>query len=107
YVVSQIKGHKKSVAVGLALAVIVFAAIAWLGYRFVSRNRSAPPASLQAMKILPMTDTGKARDAVVSPDGRLIAYVFEDGEKQSVHLRQVVEPSETEIVPATPNTYVR
>lgn len=107
YVVSQIKGHKKSVAVGLTLVVIALVTTAWFGYRFVSRNRSVQPAPLQAMKILPMTDSGKARNAVVSPDGRLIAYVSEDGENQSVHLRQVVEPSEREIVPATPNTYLR
>jgi Tol biopolymer transport system component len=52
---------------------------------------------------MPLTDTGKARDAVVSPDGRYVAYVFDEGDKQSVHLRQVIEPSDKEIVPPTPD----
>jgi Tol biopolymer transport system component len=57
------------------------------------------------MKIKTLTDSGRASDAVISPDGRLVAYVSTDGARQSIHLRQVVEPSDKEIVPAVPETH--
>jgi Tol biopolymer transport system component len=106
FVTNQIKGHKKSVALVLSLVVVALAGLAFAAYKFAGRGQSAPTdarASLQAMKIMPLTDTGKARDAVVSPDGRYVAYVFDEGDKQSVHLRQVIEPSDKEIVPPAPD----
>ncbi|MFL6211137.1 MAG: protein kinase domain-containing protein [Pyrinomonadaceae bacterium] len=110
YVATQIKGHKKGVALALALAVVALAGLAFVAYRFAGRGQTTASDArgpLAAMKIMPLTDTGKARDSVVSPDGRLVAYIFDDGDKQSIHLRQVVEPSDREIVPPAPDQFYR
>ena len=110
YVAGQIKSHKKGVALALVLAVVALAGLAFVAYKFAGRSRSTTGDArgpLAAMKIMPLTDTGKARDAVVSPDGRLVAYIFNEGDKQSIHLRQVVEPSDREIVPPAPDQFYR
>src|SRR5215210_2875445 len=87
-----------------ALGAFVLAGLAFAAYRFVRSNQTAPPDARASMKIKTLTDTGRAREAVISPDGRLVAYVFNDGARRSIHLRQVVEPSDKEIVPAAPDT---
>jgi serine/threonine protein kinase/Tol biopolymer transport system component len=110
FVTNQIKGHKKSVALLLSLAVVALAGLAFAAYEFAGRGQPSTSdgrTSPQAMKVMPLTDTGKARDAVVSPDGRYVAYVFDEGDKQSVHLRQVIEPSDREIVPPAPDQIYR
>jgi serine/threonine protein kinase/Tol biopolymer transport system component len=110
YVATQIKGHKKGVALALVFVVVALAGLAFAAYKYAGRNqRTASDARgpLAAMKIMPLTDTGKARDAVVSADGRLVAYVFNEGDKQSIHLRQVVEPSDREIVPPAADQFYR
>jgi eukaryotic-like serine/threonine-protein kinase len=88
-----------------ALGVVVLAGLAFAAYKFVSRSQTAPPAARTSMKIKTLTDTGKATGAVISPDGRLVAYVFADAGRRSIHLRQVVEPSDKEIVPPAPDQF--
>ncbi|MET0648988.1 MAG: protein kinase [Pyrinomonadaceae bacterium] len=91
---------------GVALAALLVGA-AFAAYWFVSRSQPPPPDARGSMKIKALTDTGRASEAVVSPDGRLVAYVLADGARRSIHLRQVVEPSDKEIVPAAPDTHYR
>jgi Tol biopolymer transport system component/tRNA A-37 threonylcarbamoyl transferase component Bud32 len=88
-----------------ALGVVVLAGLAFAAYKFVSRRQTAPPDARASMKIKTLTDTGKATGAVISPDGRLVAYVFADAGRRSIHLRQVVEPSDKEIVPPAPDQF--
>src|SRR5262245_54146370 len=82
----------------LALGAIAIA-IALAGiYKFGdSRWRRSEP-SFQTMKIAKLTTSGKVAEAVVSPDGKYVAYVFEDGGKRSIRVKQVAAESEAEIV---------
>jgi Tol biopolymer transport system component len=89
-----------------ALGAVALAGLAFAAYRFV-RSGPAAPEPRAPMQIKTLTDSGRASEAVVSPDGRLVAYVFADGARRSIHLRQVVEPSDKEIVPAAPETRYR
>jgi Tol biopolymer transport system component/tRNA A-37 threonylcarbamoyl transferase component Bud32 len=93
------------VALGAVAAAGLLAGLAFVTYKFVWRQQPAAPEVRAPMKIKTLTDTGRAREAVISPDGRLVAYVFADGARQSIHLRQTVEPSDKEIVPAAPDQY--
>jgi Tol biopolymer transport system component len=86
----------------VALGAVALAGLAFVAYRFVRSNQTPPDARAQ-MKIKTLTDSGRASESVISPDGRLVAYVLADGARQSIHLRQVVEPSDKEIVPAAPD----
>ncbi|MFL6257432.1 MAG: protein kinase domain-containing protein [Pyrinomonadaceae bacterium] len=93
--------------VAAALGAVVLAGAGFAVYRFVRSNPAAPADARASMKIKTLTDSGRAREAVISPDGRLVAYVFNDGTRRSIHLRQVVEPSDKEIVPAAPDQNYR
>lgn len=102
YLSQQIKSHKGlMLAVGLVVAALIVGAIFFL-IKFADRNPTIPDRRA-AMKILPLTDTGKAVNGVVSPDGRMVAYVLSEGNWPSIHIRQIVEPNDHEIVAAVPD----
>ncbi|HEX8336209.1 MAG TPA: protein kinase [Pyrinomonadaceae bacterium] len=92
-------------ALGVVAAAVLLAGLAFAAYKLLWRGQMAAPGGRAPMKIKTLTDTGRAREAVISPDGRLVAYVLSDGARQSIHLRQTVEPSDKEIVPAAPDQY--
>ncbi|HEX7312701.1 MAG TPA: protein kinase [Pyrinomonadaceae bacterium] len=89
---------------GVALACLV-GGVAFVTYRLVWRHRMAAPDVRAPMRIKTLTDTGRASEAVISPDGRLVAYVNSEGGRPSIHLRQVAEPSDKEIVPPAPEQH--
>ncbi|HYG82960.1 MAG TPA: protein kinase, partial [Pyrinomonadaceae bacterium] len=57
-----------------------------------------PAAFLQNMQVTQLTTNGKSYDAVISPDGKYVAYVVEDGGKQSLWMRQVAAASTVQVV---------
>jgi eukaryotic-like serine/threonine-protein kinase len=75
----------------LFLAVVGFAARAWRLH-----NRTFDLNDLQMVQI---TDTGKAVNVAISPDGRYVAYALQDGEKESLRLRQLATRSDLQILP--------
>ena len=107
FVAGRIRDHKRGLALALVVAAAALAGLAFAAYKFAGRSRSAPPDARASMKIMPLTDTGKVYEAVVSPDGRYVAYVFGEADRQSIHLRQVVEPSARELVPPAPEQFYR
>ena len=70
-------------AVGVPLVVMSLAMI-WFARR--APTVTDPAASLSLQRV---TDTGVAIDAVVSPDGKYLAYVSSEGGKQGLYLRQL------------------
>ncbi len=52
-----------------------------------------------SMNVTRFTSTGKAQDAAISPDGKYVVYVINDGGKQSLWVKQVASGSEVQIVP--------
>jgi DNA-binding winged helix-turn-helix (wHTH) protein/Tol biopolymer transport system component len=79
----------------IAAAVVV--TIAGLGvYRRLSRSRSL---SLENVQITKLTDNGTAVHAGISPDGRYVAYVLRDGEKQGLWLHQLATRTDIQILP--------
>jgi serine/threonine protein kinase/Tol biopolymer transport system component len=72
-----------------AVALIVVFLGSWAIVRW---GRSARPAPFQNLRMTKLTNFGKTIDAAISPDGRYLAEVVEDGGLQSLWLRQVGEP---------------
>ena len=63
--------------------------------------KSRPVAlKLEGMHIARLTESGKAEDVAISPNGQYVAYVLQDGEKRSLNLRQVATGSDVQILPA-------
>ena len=99
YVVNQIKGHKKSFAIVAIAALIFLAGVSFALYKFLGK-RTEPAISLEAANFTRLTTTGNATGAVISPDGKWLVHVEDDGAQKSLWLRQVaVANSNTQIVP--------
>lgn len=94
------------VAVSVSLLVVVAMFFAWSERQRDSRQTSVTaPTPFQQMEIKRVTANGNARDAAISPDGRYIAYVLRDGEKQSIHLMQVGTNSSVQVRPPAEVSY--
>lgn len=60
---------------------------------------TAPEASsFESMQIRPLTSTGNASLSAVSPDGKYVAYVDDDGNDRTLRVKQVATGSDVEIV---------
>jgi hypothetical protein len=99
YVANQIKSHKTGLAIIVLIAVAAFVALGIIGFKLF-RDTHPQAISLEAAKFTRLTTTGNATGAAISPDGKWLVHVQDDGEQQSLWLRQVaVENSNTQIVP--------
>src|SRR5208282_3688785 len=76
----------KTAAMAVAGIVALLAAVSFGVYKWTTRK---PALNLQEMKISRLTQSGKASDVAISPDGQYVVYVLRDGEKQSLMVRQV------------------
>jgi serine/threonine protein kinase len=94
--------HKFGIATIAVIAVFLLAAGAFGVYSFLSRNGPAP---FQNFTITQVTNTGKALAAAISPDGKYILNVQNDGGLQSLWLRNVPTSSDTQIVPPASAIY--
>jgi serine/threonine protein kinase len=79
----------------LAVVLVVLGALGFAAYKFLSRGHAF---NLQNMQITKLTDSGKATDVAISPDGRYIVYVLRDGEQQSLWVRNVATKSDVQVL---------
>jgi len=103
YIVSGLKQHKRAAAIVAGVLLVAIAAIGFGLYKFSTSKRSA--TSLPLPKLQPLTTSGKASDAAISPDGKYVAHVKSDAGQQSLWLRLVVTTSDTQIVPPSLQDY--
>src|SRR5208282_3623260 len=85
----------KTAAMAVAGIVALLAAVSFGVYKWTTRK---PALNLQEMKISRLTQSGKASDVAISPDGQYVVYVLRDGEKQSLMVRQVATGSDVPIL---------
>jgi len=70
---------------GFCLAVVV--AASWWAYRY--RTNQVKAAPFESVRLTALTSTGTVGDAVISPDGRYLAYTDRVAGKESLWLRQI------------------
>jgi hypothetical protein len=85
---------KPLVILGAAL-LLVIGGIGFAVYKFWGRSDKPP----QMMKIERLTTNGKSVDAAISPDGKYVVYVLDEGGQQSLWTRQVATTSNVQIIP--------
>lgn len=73
--------------------IVILLSIA--GYNFYRSRHGLKVQNLQFEKL---TDSGKATQVGISPDGRYIVYVLRNGEQQSLWVRQVATRSDIQVV---------
>jgi len=105
FVLNQIKHHKRRAALIGAILLAVLAGIGYAVYRFnVDRRKAVAP--LQSMMMARLTNTGRAREAAISPDGKYVVHAIDDGGRQSLWLRQVAPSNSVQIIPPAEVRYI-
>ena len=94
----EIKRHKAGVIIAVALVGLMIAGASFGVYRYFTRSTAL--AHFESMKISRLTNSGKAIDAAISPDGKYLVYVLSDAERQSLWIRQVSTANDKEVLPA-------
>jgi eukaryotic-like serine/threonine-protein kinase len=100
----SLQGAQTSVAsrrwkLRLIIGVAAVGAMTAVGFGVYLWSSRGPALRLEDIQIKRLTDSGRAEDVAISPDGRYVAYARSDGEKQSLWVRQVVTRSEVQILP--------
>jgi serine/threonine protein kinase/Tol biopolymer transport system component len=98
YLISEIKRHKRAALASLAIFSVLLA----VGIYWALTTQSETSPLFQNMKIARLTTTGKAIEAAISPDGKYVAYVTDDGGEQSIWIKHIVTSSVAQIAPPTP-----
>src|SRR5262249_23214814 len=96
YIISGIKQHRVAATIVAGVLVLAVVGVGIALYKFVGGKKSA---SVPMLKIQRLTTSGRASDAAISPDGKYVAHVKTGAGQQSLWLRQVTTPSDTQIVP--------
>jgi eukaryotic-like serine/threonine-protein kinase len=94
--------HKVGLAAFAVVALVLLAAGGFGVYSLLSRNGPTP---FQNFTITQITNTGKALQAAISPDGKYVLNVQDDNGLQSLWLRNVPTGSDTQIVPPAAAVY--
>ena len=92
----------------IPLVVVIVGAGAIAAYMFVIKDKTPAMsiAPLQQMKFTRVPVSGDIGSAFIAPDGRFVARVVREGNKESLRLRQVSGTTEREIVPPTDNYFL-
>ena len=90
------RSNGKKIVIGAAVLVVT-AAIGFTIFRFM-RHKKDLPLPYQSIRMTRLTNTGKSRMASISPDGKYVVHVIEDGGKQSLWVRQVANANNVLIV---------
>ncbi len=102
YIVRGIGRHK--VSLGIALLLLVAAAGIFLLW---SRLRSRDAVhNFDKIRLSQLTNSGKATLATISPDGKYVVHVVNDGTQSSLWVRQTSTSSNVQIVPPSEARYV-
>jgi serine/threonine protein kinase len=97
FLTTEIKRHRRPVAIVLAVLLIAAIGLTVGLYRFLTRKRQF---NLQSAKITRLTNSGKVGAASISPDGKYVAYSASDESGQSsLWVRHVATTSNVQIVP--------
>jgi serine/threonine protein kinase/Tol biopolymer transport system component len=98
YLVSEIKRRKRGLSIALAVLVVVLAGGGYGIYRLKVKPNN-PALSFQAAKFTRLTTNGKVKLAAISPDGKYMVHVVDDGGQESLWMRHVATQSNVQIVP--------
>jgi eukaryotic-like serine/threonine-protein kinase len=106
-VAGVLQRHRRGVSAAAALFVVLLAAAGYGVYQLL--HRPVPAAKIsephENMQITRLTTSGIVRRAVISPDGKYVAYEADYGGEQSLWLRQAATNSNVQIVPPSGQSF--
>jgi Tol biopolymer transport system component len=101
---------KRNRWLSVGVALVLFMAIGWGAYSYLL----AKPAPFQQVEITQLTTSGNVKTAAISPDGRYVAYVVDEGgstsplvhsARESLWVRQVAG-GDVQVAPSTKVNYM-
>ena len=101
-VAAAAKQHKLGLGVGSIVALLLVVAAGYGIYAWLSRQRPAP---FQNLTVSQATMTGKATLVAISPDGKYLLHVIDDGSQQSLWLQNIPTNSNTQVIAPAPVDY--
>jgi serine/threonine protein kinase len=113
-ILSEIKKHKAGAGILFAILILAFALPGILLYRYIQSKsvESSPAARLDAsapsFKVTPLPIDGNVTAAVISPDGKYVAYLLAgetNKEERSGYVKHLPTGSIVQILPTTKNGY--
>ena len=102
-ILGEARRHKAALIGGVLGVVVVIAAVSVGAYKLISRP-AGPAINPLKMTVTKVTDSGRALNAVISPDGRYAAYEYRDANR-SLHVKQLATGSDVVVVPPQPNSF--
>jgi eukaryotic-like serine/threonine-protein kinase len=93
------RGARIALAIGAFGVIALIAAAILASRRGPSGDRAGEGSAFHSMRISNLTGSGRARAAAISPDGKYVAYVNEEGGKHSLWMRQVATGSDLQVAP--------
>ncbi|HEY5883436.1 MAG TPA: DPP IV N-terminal domain-containing protein, partial [Pyrinomonadaceae bacterium] len=102
YIVQGIGRHK--IAAGIVLVILIGAGVA--AAALWSKLGGTAPATFSRIRLAQLTNSGQANIATLSPDGRYVVHVANDGTNSSLWVRQIATSSNIQIVPPSESRYV-
>lgn len=97
----RLTSNRKYVVAALLVIAGILGFFAW---RFLS-TRDAKPGPTEPIKMTRLTSSGNVTRAAISPDGKFLAYVEGDGEKQSLWTKQIATNSNVQVVQPSETNY--
>ena len=94
YLVSEIKRHQFA---AIVVVLIVIGLVAFATFRLFRKESSSP---FQSRTMSQLTTDGKVLLANISPDAKYVAYVVDDGDQQSLRVKQVATTTNMQVVPS-------
>jgi serine/threonine protein kinase/Tol biopolymer transport system component len=101
-VIAAARQHRWALTAGLLAALVVLGAASFGVYSLLHHPAPTP---FQKFTVTPVTNTGKAVRAAISPDGRYVLGVMDDNGMESLWLRNVPTGSDTQVIPPSASHY--
>jgi serine/threonine protein kinase len=101
FIIQEIKRHKGgAILAASAVGLVILGLITFMVYRLARpHTERASMTPFQSTRISRLTSTGNSVDVAISPDGKYIAHVVNDGAQRSLWVRQVATATNKQLVP--------
>jgi eukaryotic-like serine/threonine-protein kinase len=104
---SHLIPNNRRAAALIAAVVLAAVGLSFGIYKFFgqSQTKETPARLFKQTELVKLTTNGNTRVAAISPDGKYVVYVTDEGGKQSLWLRQVAISSNVRLLPLAEVTY--